>query len=148
MAMNAGNSAYDFSVYEADVKREAEEEKRKQRKRLKRLDNTSSLHMAGQVRSLDSRKIRVAAIAVATVVLYFMAYVGVQMWRNETANDTSSAKSKYTVLLNDYDGLMARYDSLMNDEAIKEYAEDVLGMQTVEDYQVEWVTVGDEDEFN
>ena len=63
------------------------------------------------------------------------------------SSQIEESKKNLATLQNDYDGLMVQYDTKMSDSAIEEYAREKLGMQKRENFQLEWISVGEQEEF-
>lgn len=159
MPMSNGNAAYDLSLYEKKVSEKKPREtvtdyrrvKSSKAIRLKRIKHTSSLKMPTAFRSLTQslgvRRMATAGIAFLTLALFFTASVGYQVRENELTAKIEQTEKDLTALKNDYDGLMVQYDTKMSDSAIEEYAREKLGMQKRENFQLEWISVGEQEEF-
>lgn len=153
MPMSNGNVAYDLSLYEKkSPERKPQENTQKHVKsskaiRLKRIKHTSSLKMPRAFRALDLKRVAAVGLALSAVALFFTVSVSYQVRENELTSSIEKSEAELTTLKNDYDGLMVRYDTKMSDSAIEEYAKNELGMQKRENFQLEWITVGEQDEF-
>ncbi|MBQ1355901.1 MAG: hypothetical protein IIY72_05430, partial [Solobacterium sp.] len=70
-----------------------------------------------------------------------------QVRENELASAIAERQQRLASLQDDYGNLMIKYDNTMSDAAIEEYARTKLGMQKREKFQMEWIEVGEEDDF-
>lgn len=164
MSATNGNAAYDLSLYERKEPEKKAERKIQETeykhikssksmrvKKLKRIDRTSSLKMPTAFRSLAQsvglRRIVIASVSVVSLLAFFVASVGYQVRENELTAQIEATQTELSKLRNDYDGLMVEYDTKMSDSAIEEYAKEKLGMQKRENFQLEWISVGEQEEF-
>ncbi len=165
MPATNGNAAYDLSLYEKkEPEKKAERKIRETEyrhinssksirvKKLKRINRTSSLKMPTAFRSLAQsigvRRMAAAGASFLALMVFFIASVGYQVRENELTAQIEATQNELTKLKNDYDGLMVQYDTKMSDSAIEEYAREKLGMQKRENFQLEWISVGEQEEFN
>lgn len=158
MPMTNGNAAYDLSLYEKKVsekkpKQKAEYKNVKSSKtiKLKRIKHTSSLVMPTAFRSLANllgmRRMMGTLAVILAFSCFFVFSVGYQAKENELTAKIQASQAELKTLKNDYDGLMVAYDTKMSDSAIEEYAREKLGMQKRENFQLEWISVGEQEEF-
>lgn len=161
MPATNGNAAYDLSLYEKKIPEKKAEKKASETEyrhiksskaiRLKRIKHTSSLKMPTAFRSLAQsigvRRIAVVGVSFLAVMTFFIASVSYQVRENELTAQIEENKRSLATLQNDYDGLMVQYDTKMSDSAIEEYARERLGMQKRENFQLEWISVGEQEEF-
>lgn len=159
MSASNGNVAYDLSLYEKkSSKKSAEQQPQRHVKsskaiRLKRIKHTSSLKMPkafNSFNSLNSKELKwiaTAGMAFCALAVFFTISINYQAKENELTSAIEKSEAELTSLQNDYDGLMVQYDTKMSDAAIEEYAKNTLGMQKRENFQLEWITIGEEDDF-
>lgn len=161
MPLSQGNAAYDMLVYTRGTQGENDNDKahgaptatHKSSKtlRLRRVNKTSSLPMSNKAfRSLNSSQVKLMAAAGAALVLlgaFFVANINYEVKKNELSTLIAQREAELQTLKNDYDGLMVQYDTKMSDSAIQEYAEKELGMQKRENFQLEWISVGEQNDF-
>lgn len=89
-----------------------------------------------------------AGLAFSALALFFTISINYQVKENELTTAIEKSEAELTSLQNDYDGLMVKYDTKMSDSAIEEYAKNTLGMQKRENFQLEWIAVGEQDDFD
>jgi cell division protein FtsL len=157
MSASEGNVAYDLSFYEKKVSEKRTEQQpvrhvnSSKAMRLKRVKHTSSLKMPKAFNSFNAKELKIivsACLAFGVLAVFFSVSIYYQSRENELTTAIEQSESELVTLQNDYDGLMVQYDTRMSDAAIEEYAENTLGMQKRENFQLEWITVGDEDDFD
>lgn len=94
------------------------------------------------------RKIVAGGLFVAIIAVFLMAAMNCQLRKNETVQQINECRKELQNLVNDYNGIKVKYDSRMNDTAIEVYARTHLGMQHRENYQVTWIEIDGDDEFD
>lgn len=161
MPLSQGNAAYDMLIYRRDNQKEnntgaahgapTATHKSSKTLRLRRVNKTSSLPMSNKAfKSFNSSQIKLiisAGLALAVVGVFFVASVNCEARNNELSTLIAQREAELEALKNDYDGLMVKYDTKMSDSAIQEYAEKELGMQKRENFQLEWISVGEQNDF-
>lgn len=157
MPASEGNVAYDLSLYEKKAPdKKAEQQPRKHIKsskaiKLKRIKHTSSLKMPSTFNAISPKAwkmLTTAGLACLALTFFFVVSISYQVQENELTAAIEKSESELTTLKNDYDGLMVKYDTKMSNAAIEEYAKNTLGMQKRENFQLEWITVGEQDDFD
>lgn len=154
MSISNGNAAYDLSIYDRSVQSENKTKKHvKSSKAMKltRVEKTSSLKMPSAIRtvvgSLGMQRLAAIGFAFMGLVTFFSLSVTYRARENELTNNIEKAQKNLTTLCNDYEGLMVQYDTRMSNSAIEEYASEKLGMHKRENYQLEWITIDGEQDF-
>lgn len=167
MPVTEGNAAYDMMlVYRRGTQKKNGDgenqaptatHRSSQMYRLRRVNHTSSLPMSEPkeptkktVRSLNPAqwKLVIAGGAALTVFgAFLLMSVNCEAQKNELSTQIAEKEASLQTLKNDYDGLMVEYDTAMSDAAIQEYAETELGMQKRENFQLEWIEVGEQNDF-
>lgn len=159
--MPQGNAAYDLFYYRKREQREqttadggetpVAAHRSSKTVRLRRINKTASLPKTGRgLRSFSVPELKLLAAAGLSVGLLFtfMALnLNYDARANELANTIAKREQELKTLQNDYEGLKVKYDTRMNDTAIQEYAEKELGMQKRENFQIHWIDVGENNEF-
>lgn len=157
MSASRGNVAYDLSLYEKKApEKKGERQPVKHVKsskaiKLKRIKHTSSLKMPKSFNSFNAKELKLmatAGLAFSVLALFFTISINYQVKENELTTAIEKSEAELTTLQNDYDGLMVKYDTRMSDAAIEEYAKNTLGMQKRENFQLEWITVGEQGDFD
>lgn len=161
MPLSQGNAAYDMLFYKRGTQGKNDNNgahgaptathKSSKTLRLRRVNKTSSLPMSNKAfSSLNSSQVKLmitAGLALAVLGAFFVANVSYEVRNNELSTLIAKREAELELLKNDYEGLMVQYDTKMSDSAIQEYAEKELGMQKRENFQLEWISVGEQDDF-
>ncbi len=160
-AKSEGSAAYDTLVYKRVSRREPPTDARRQTPaaahrssqtlRLRRVNKTASLPMTGKAfRSFDPAQVKVMAaggLALGLAATFCVLSIGYESKKNELASRIAQKQAELQTLQNDYQGMMVEYDQRLNDTAIEEYAKKELGMQKRENFQLRWIEVGEQTEF-
>lgn len=165
MPLSQGNAAYDMSVDKRETRGEKKQNgarqtptaihRSSQMLRLRRV-NTSSVPMSKPAegkktfRSLNPGQWKLlitAGMALTVLGAFLVVNINYEAKKNELSTLIAEREAKLQTLRNDYDGLMVEYDTAMSDSAIQEYAETELGMQKRENFQLEWIEVGEQNDF-
>lgn len=166
MPMSQGNNAYQVSNNAIDEKKRWEEREAGDRHPAKRVRSTKTIRlnklhradnpvnsawsMAGAFRSLNAGQLKMvftAAVSFAVVVGCLLVNISYQARENELAAIIAEKQHELQALQNDYQGLEIEYEQRMNSASIEAYAKEKLGMQKRENFQLEWINVGSEDDF-
>ena len=86
-------------------------------------------------------------LALGLAATFCILSIGYQSKKNELASRIAQKQAELQMLQNDYQGMMVEYDQRLNDTAIEEYAKKELGMQKRENFQLRWIEVGEQTEF-
>lgn len=161
MPSSRGSAAYDTLVYRRVNREEQPSDSRQQAPtaahrssktlRLRRVNKTASLPMSAKAfRSIDPEQAKVmivGGLSLAVLAAFCVATIGYESKKNELATTIAKRQAELQTLENDYQGLMVEYDTRMSDSAIQEYAEKELGMQKRENFQLKWIEVGEQNDF-
>lgn len=168
MPLSEGNAAYDLLFYKKGNQGKSHADKAdgangaaggtptathrsSKTLRLRRVNHTSSLPMSNKAfHSLNTSQIKLmvtAGCALAMLGTFFVVNINYEAKKNELSTLIAEREAQLQTLKNDYDGLMVEYDTQMSDAAIQEYAEKELGMQKRENFQLEWISVGEQNDF-
>ncbi len=126
--------------------------------RLNRMDGKKSRHkhmlaakpMVNPFRSFNPAEVRALVafgLAFSMLIAFLVVNVKFQMRDNELTHRINLKKKELSSLMDDHTTLIVKKKSLMNDSAIQEYAEQNLGMQKMENYQLVYFKVPWEDDF-
>lgn len=162
MPMTEGSIAYDLTVRKEKQQEETGAGARKSTRhvvsaktvKLNKLSRqkqvTAPLPVVKAFHSLDAHQWKLVILSGAAffaLMSFFLISISYQVKENELAAAIAEREQRLESLQNDYDGLMVKYDNKMSDAAIEEYARTKLGMQKRERFQMEWIEVGKEDDF-
>lgn len=161
MPSSQGSAAYDTLYYKRSYQEEEQQSgaakapvvthQSSKTLRLRRVNKTASLPMSNKAfHSFNADQIKlivVSGVSLVALAAFFVASIGYQARKNELATTIASREADLKKLEDDYQGLMVDYDTKMSDSAIQEYAEEKLGMQKRENFQLEWISVGEENDF-
>lgn len=166
MPMSEGSNAYKVSNNAIDEKKRWEEREAGDRHPARRVRSTKTIRlnklhrpdnpvgsarsMAGAFRSLNAGQLKMvftAALSFGVLVGFFLVNISYQAKENELSATIAERQQELEVLQHDYEGLKVKYDKRMNPSSIEEYAKEKLGMQKRENFQLEWINVGSEDDF-
>ncbi len=163
MPMTEGSIAYDLTVRKE--KRQQQENAAGARKtnrhvvsaktvKLNKIGKkkqvTAPLPVAKAFRYLDANQWRMVitfGAAFLALMGFFLIAISYQVRENELTNTIAEREKQLAALRDDYQGLKVTYDNKMAPAAIEEYARTKLGMQKRERFQMEWIEVGREDDF-
>lgn len=169
MPLSEGNAAYDMLVYKRGTQKKKTQNgagrtptathRSSQTYRLRRVSHTSSLPMSEPTSTPTPKKtfrslnpgqwklVITAGMALTVLGAFLVVNINYEAKKNELSTLIAEREAKLQTLKNDYDGLMVEYDTEMSDSAIQEYAESELGMQKRENFQLEWIEVGEQNDF-
>ena len=126
--------------------------------RLNRMDDSRSKRkrmlaakpIANPFRSFNPAQVRVLVafgFAFGVLMSFFVFTIRCQVKDNELTHLINERKATLEDLNHDYEGLVVKQQSLLNDSYIQEYAEQNLGMQKRVNHQIGYFTVRWEDDF-
>lgn len=170
MPLSEGNAAYDLLVYKRGHQKDTQTNdsagnyhdgsydtpsathRSSKTLRLRRVNHTSSLPKSSNkaFRSLNPGQVRLmimAGLVLGVLGTFLVVNINYEAKKNELSTLIAQREQELQSLKNDYDGLMVEYDTKMSDSAIQEYAEKELGMQKRENFQLEWISVGEQNDF-
>ncbi len=162
MPMTEGSIAYDLTVRKEKKQEETGAGARKSTRhvvsaktvKLNKLNRqkqrATPLPVVKAFYSLDAHQwklVILSGVAFLALMSFFLISISYQVRENELAAAIAEREQRLESLKNDYDGLLVTYDNKMSPASIEEYARTKLGMQKREKFQMEWIEVGEEDDF-
>ncbi len=126
MSHTHGNTAYDLSRFEPKEERSSSPKRHRKPKYRLRQDLPRVLSM-------------LMVMAVAIGIFGYMLYSHVQI--AELSDQISTAKSDLSQAKSEYDYLNMQVQSKTSLANVEEYARNVLGMKKLDNYQVEYITI-------
>ena len=162
MPMTEGSIAYDLTVRKEKQQKENAAGARKSTRhvvsaktvKLNKLSRkkqvTAPLPVVNAFRYLDAHQWKIVILSGAAflaLMSFFLISISYQVRENELSNAIAERQQRLASLQDDYGNLVIKYENKMSPASIEEYARTKLGMQKRERFQMEWIEVGEEDDF-